>query len=592
MPVASKSWLFVALILVLMAGWSGVAAQEAPAEIVRIITPAQVPSIMVGETATLTLGLEIVHPWHINADKPNDEFLIPTRLKLPQVPGLTFGKVTYPQPGKLEASFSEEPLLVFEGNITVSFPVTATRAAAPGLNTAEATFTYQACDHKSCLPPKTISVRLAIEVPDGEGVAAAEVEPGPVEDVAPPASPAGGPDRLEVGGLIERYGYFWAFLAIFLGGLALNLTPCVYPVIPITLSFFSSQARQRKGGTFVLALMYVLGIALMYSTLGTVAALTGQIWGSALQSPWVLGFVALVMVALAFSMFGFYEITVPSALSARIGSRRGYVGALFMGLVVGVVAAPCVGPVIIGLLTFVSATGDPFLGFSMFFTLSLGLGLPYLLLGTFSGWATKLPTAGQWMETIKHIFGMILLGLAFYFLSPVIPGRIYQIVLPAYVAACGSYLLLGRRAVAGAGRGMKVTVRVLGVLTIALAVWLMLPQQTPGWTPYTEAAFEAALTSGRPIMIDVTAAWCVACRELDHNTFSDPRVIRASARFHRFKKDLTRNTPENVKFQEDFAIKGLPTVLFFDADGREQENLRVTEFIGPDRFMQVLSRVP
>ena len=210
---------------------------------------------------------------------------------------------------------------------------------------------------------------------------------------------------------------------LFVGGLALNLTPCVYPVIPLTLSFFAGQAQGQNRRVFRLALVYVLGMATTYSALGVAAALSGRLFGSALQSPWVLGFVAVVLVALALSMFGLYDLRMPSALMQKAGARSGAAGAYAMGLLVGVVAAPCVGPFVLGLLAFVAARQQAGLGFLFFFVLSLGLGLPYLFLGAFSGSLARLPRAGMWMESVKKVFGWVLLAMAAYFLRPALPGR-------------------------------------------------------------------------------------------------------------------------------------------------------------------------
>jgi len=181
---------------------------------------------------------------------------------------------------------------------------------------------------------------------------------------------------------------------VFIAGLALNLTPCVYPIIPITVGFFAQQAKERKGGTFGLAVAYVLGMAVTYSALGVTAALTGRLFGTALQNPIVVGVIVAVMLALAASMFGLWELRVPAWAMRASGGRGGVFGALLMGLVVGFVAAPCIGPFVLGLLTYVGQQGSPLLGFVLFFTLAMGLGLPYLLLGTFTGAINKLPASG------------------------------------------------------------------------------------------------------------------------------------------------------------------------------------------------------
>ncbi len=227
---------------------------------------------------------------------------------------------------------------------------------------------------------------------------------------------------------------------VFVSGLALNLTPCVYPLIPITLGFFSRQAGGSKGGTFGLALAYVLGMSATYSALGVFAALSGSLFGVWLQKPAVLVAIAAIVLALALSMFGLFEIQAPHFITDRTGSKSGAVGALTMGFFVGFVAAPCIGPFVLSLLTYVAARGSAPLGLGLFFTLAMGLGLPYLVLGTASGSLKALPRSGEWMTAVRRVFGFALVALAVYFLRPLLPARVYEIglALPLLSEECGS----------------------------------------------------------------------------------------------------------------------------------------------------------
>ncbi|MBI1992736.1 MAG: cytochrome C biogenesis protein, partial [Candidatus Omnitrophica bacterium] len=211
------------------------------------------------------------------------------------------------------------------------------------------------------------------------------------------------------------------FALAYLGGLALNLTPCVYPLIPVTVSFFANQSRHRLGYTALLASCYVLGLAVTYSLLGLAASLTGGLFGALLQRPGVLISVALIMVALGLSMCGLFELRVPSSISSRFGSgRMGLVGALIMGLTVGIVAAPCIGPFVVGMLLYVSQLGSPVIGFWLFFTLALGLGTPYLVLGLFASRLDRLPKAGAWLVWVKQVLGCVLFGVALYLIFPLL----------------------------------------------------------------------------------------------------------------------------------------------------------------------------
>ena len=217
----------------------------------------------------------------------------------------------------------------------------------------------------------------------------------------------------------------WTLLGVFAGGMALNLTPCVYPLIPITVSYFGGQAAKDqlgRGRLLIHGVCYMLGLAVTNSTLGVVAALTGGLMGALLQNPVVLVGIAVILVGFAASLFGLWELRLPSGLTqAAAKSYTGYFGTLFMGLSLGIVAAPCIGPFVLGLLTWVAGMGSPVIGFLVFFVLSLGLGLPLSLLAIFAGQINKLPRAGGWMLWVRKVMGWVLVGMAVHFVRPVMP---------------------------------------------------------------------------------------------------------------------------------------------------------------------------
>ena len=223
-------------------------------------------------------------------------------------------------------------------------------------------------------------------------------------------------------GRLAGWAMVWTMLGIFMGGMALNLTPCVYPIIPITVSYFGGKSGQGRGRLLVHGLLYLAGLAVTNSALGVLAALTGGLMGALLQNPLVLVAVAAILVFFATSLFGFWELRLPGSLTqAASKSYAGYFGSLFMGLTLGVVAAPCIGPFVLGLLTWVASMGSPWLGFLVFFTLSLGLGLPLFILALFSGSLERLPRSGEWMLWVRKLMGWVLLAMAAYFIRPLLP---------------------------------------------------------------------------------------------------------------------------------------------------------------------------
>lgn len=392
----------------------------------------------------------------------------------------------------------------------------------------------------------------------------------------------------------------WTLLGIFAGGLALNLTPCVYPMIPITVSFFGGRSEQGGPGQVRLVLhglCYLLGLALTNATLGVVAALTGGMMGAALQSPLVLALVAGALVIFATSLFGLWELRLPGALNQLAGrSYGGYFGSLFMGMTLGVVAAPCIGPFVLGLLTWVAGMGNPWSGFLVFFTLSLGLGLPLFVLALFSGQLQRLPRAGEWMNWVRRLMGWVLVGMAVYFIRPLLPGAV-KILLPVAVAlAAGLHLGWLDKSRAGF-RAFPWLKTVVGILCLVLAAgWLTAwAVRGPGvaWQAYSENLLETAAAQGKAVIIDFYADWCAPCRELEKVTFHHPDVVRqAAAAFVMIKVDVTRGgDPLHERLLREYDIKGVPTIVFIDGRGRERMDLRLQDYLSPDLFLNRMAAV-
>lgn len=320
------------------------------------------------------------------------------------------------------------------------------------------------------------------------------------------------------------------FLGFFLTGLAVNLTPCVYPLLTVTAALFKPKPGQSLVHSFSKALLYVLGMAVMYSSLGYAAASTGKLFGAALQSSWVLGAVAVMMFALGLSMLGFFQIAVPSGILTKMNSWRklDHIGLFISGMFVGVFAAPCIGPPVLFLLTAVANNGNPQFGFISFFIFSLGMGLPYLLLGTFSSLIPKLPKAGMWLIWVEKLFGIILIGFGIFYLA------------------------------------------------LAFHWQPVRSSQQNIWPAYTEEKAAEAVRNKKPVVIDFFAEWCFGCHEMDAEVFSNQKVQAKLAQVTTLRVDATNmDDPLITKLIDQYGIIGLPTVLFIDGEGREVKEARM-----------------
>ncbi|MCX8009684.1 MAG: thioredoxin fold domain-containing protein [Ignavibacteria bacterium] len=541
-----------------------------------------------GSELKFLLQVNINSGWHINSNKPNEDFLIPTELTVISSNGLKLKNVVYPKPKEIKLGFSDLPVSVFEGREKIYGTIEIPKNLLPGKYKFDLTLSYQACNDQSCLPPKEVSQTFEIEVVNLT-IAIKEINTEYFQEIKNLNQAGENKQETKASGIFDNGNIILTFILIFIGGLALNLTPCVYPLIPITIGFFGGQSESKLSKLLLLSSLYVIGMAITYSTIGVITALTGSLFGSALQNPIVLIFIALVLVGLSLSMFGLYEIQLPASLVNKFGSARsGIFGSLFMGLTMGIVAAPCIGPFVIGLLTYVGAKGDIFLGFSMFFVLALGLGTPYLFLGIFSGKIKSLPRSGEWMVGVRKIFGFVLIGMAIYFILPLIPKNLSSVILPAFMILSALFLLFFDK-VGEKVKGYRIFKIIFLTLVIILGGWMLIPSKTNSidWEYPNTTIFQL---QGKPTLMDFYADWCIPCKELDAETFSDAKVIAESKRFQNLKLDLTdANNPNTIELTEKYKILGVPTLILFDSSGNEVE--RITGFIAADKFLEVLRKV-
>lgn len=418
-----------------------------------------------------------------------------------------------------------------------------------------------------------------------------------------------------------RGGQFWSLVGVFFAaGLLLAFTPCVLPMLPILASIIVGHRGHgsSRGRGLALAAAYSLGMALVYTALGVAAGLAGEGLAATLQNPWVLGGFAAVLGVLALSMFGVYELQPPAAWRDRLAStsnrlQGGQLGGVFaMGGVSALIVSPCVAAPLAGALLYISQTRDVVLGGSALFALAAGMSVPLLAVGASAG--ALLPRVGAWMETVKRLFGVMLLAVAWWMLAPLLPASLGLAGWGALLLAAASLLGAFDRPAAGVGAGRRLgqaaglTMAVLGAVQIvgasAGAVDPLRPLQPfagggvaaahAGGVTFRRVAdvdeLDAALrTAGRPVMLDFYADWCVSCKEMERFTFTDPSVQARLGQALLLQADVTRNTDADKALLKRFQLFGPPGIVFFDAQGREIESVRVIGFQNAERFGRSLS---
>jgi len=538
-----------------------------------------------GGTHPILFEITIAQGWKIHGTRESDEGLIPTRLTLEPLPGINFTGPEFPKPQRIKFDYTTEEIEVYADTMLVKTWLGIDASHPAGEVRLKGQLSYQACTDAVCLPPENLAFDFPIAVV-GAGAATTPLNTELFETAKTDrkSGSALGPKGFGVG--------FWlTLLGIFLGGLALNLTPCIYPLIPITVSYFGGKSNRIQGRNVLHAALYLAGLALTNSLLGLAAALSGGMLGAVLQNPVVLILLAAIMLALALSFFGVWELRAPGFLT-NIASKnyKGYFGTFFMGLTLGIVAAPCLGPFILGLVTYVGQTGDPLLGFLYFLVLSIGMGLPLSILAIFSSALDRLPRSGEWMIWVKKAMGWILVGVAVYIVKPIVPPSLLKNGLLFLVMIMAGIHLgwLGRTG--SQPKRFKSIKKYFGIVVVLAGIVLLVsaiqPKQRFGWQPYSPEAMTAAKITGKPVLLDFYADWCLPCKELEHQTFSDSRVIALGQQFTRLRVDLTRRQPYQDKLLRQYQVRGVPTVIFINPDGIELTDLRVEAFIKADDFIK------
>ncbi len=508
---------------------------------------------------------------------------------------------------------------IYQGEVELSVPLLRAREEATQVILVAR---YQGCaDRGICYPP--VTDRLPLELPPAVTTVALTEPTGAEADRREASAASASPERVseqdQIAARLADTGIFGAMAIFFVLGLLLSFTPCVFPMIPILSGIIAGQGDSlttRKA--FFLSLAYVLAMALTYAIVGVIAGLFGANLQATFQNAWVLGAFAAIFVALSLSMFGFYDLQLPSSVQTKLtqisNKQQGgtLTGAAIMGALSALIVGPCVAPPLMGALIFIGKTGDAVLGFFALLGLGLGMGAPLLAIGTSAG--KLLPRAGAWMDAVKAVFGVLLLAVAVLLVERVIPAAVAMVLWGLLLISSGVYLgALTQHGPQASGwsklwKSLGVALLLYGVLMLigAAAGGRDTIQPLRGLAPATggqgavaaharferiktladlEQAVAAAQAQDTPVMLDFYADWCVTCKEMERYTFPDPAVQQALERYVVLQADVTANDAEDkALMQERFGIPGPPAMLFFDRNGQEQRGWRLVGFVPAEHF--------
>lgn len=540
---------------------------------------------------TITAQFGVAKDYYLYRDK--------VHLTVKQPAGATLGKLSFPKwEEKDDPNFGR--MAIYRQDFTASAPLKGVKASDKIIIEAS----WQGCNEVSgiCYPPLEQTFTLA-GTTDGAATS--------------PATSSATSEGDQIAGLFKSSS-FWVVVVSFFGfGLLLALTPCVFPMIPILSGIIVGHGEKvTKLHGFLLSVAYVLGMAITYAAAGVAAGLSGTLISNALQTPWALGTGAAIFVLLSLSMFGFYELQLPSALQSRMteASNRlhgGHFASVFgMGAISALIVGPCVAAPLAGALIYIGQTGDVVLGGISLFAMALGMGMPLLLIGLSAG--ALLPRAGGWMDAVKRFFGVLLLAVAIWLIQPLLPAWGSMLLWAALLVPYGVHLGALDHTAAGWPRlwkafgvliltaGMALIVGVLGGSRDILQPLAVFAGGGPGATTNTHLHFnrvknsaelDAAITrsAGKQVMLDFYADWCVSCKEMENITFADPRVQTALQDVVLLQADVTANSADDKALLKRFGLFGPPGILFFDRNGKEIA-FKVIGYEKPETFLESLKK--
>ncbi|MFQ1607028.1 protein-disulfide reductase DsbD [Aeromonas veronii] len=507
---------------------------------------------------------------------------------------LTFSEPTLPEGTEHEDDFFGKTRVYYQ-QVSIAVPL---KEVGDG---ATLRVRYQGCTDGLCYPPTDKLIDVA---PLVTATTASTAE------TAQSVAPVSQQDQLAAA--LGHQGFWLSIVAFFALGLGLAFTPCVFPMYPILTGIIAGAGhRLSTGRAFLLSFVYVQGMAVTYTLLGLVVASAGLKFQAALQHPYVLIGLSVMFVLLALSMFGLYTLQLPSSLQTQLSglSNRqqggSVVGVAVMGMISGLVCSPCTTAPLSGALIYVAQSGDLWLGGAALYALSLGMGLPLLLLGTSGG--KLLPKAGAWMDVIKQLFGFALLAVPILLLSRLWSDQIATLAWLGWGLLLCGYLYHHNQhqphSVAKSVRGFVLLLAMISAVVVGkdllqpappAAITADASQTTPQFIrikTLDDLKVQLAAARGKPVLLDLYADWCVACKEFEHKTFSDPAVRERFGQMVLLQADVTANDDADIELLNSLNVLGLPTLIFFDREGKELTGQRVTGFMGPIPFAKHLEMV-
>lgn len=498
---------------------------------------------------------------------------------------------------------------VFNNSLNINIPISKKTAKQVTMLVC-----YQGCsDSNFCYPP--VTKQFTVNLTDiGETVKGHDASPVTPTTIAPIS------EQDKITQLLSTSSFGWILLSFFGFGILLTFTPCVLPMIPILSGIIVGHNKKvSHSKAFLLSLIYVLSMAVTYALAGIAAGFAGQSIQTAFQNPWVIITFSFIFVLLAFSLFGFYELRLPSSLLEKLGKishhqkSGSYIGVAIMGCLATLIVSPCVTAPLIGALAYIGNTGDAVLGGSALFVMALGMGIPLLIIGT--SHATLLPRAGAWMNTVKSFFGVLMLGVAIWMLSRIIPPHIVLLLWAGLLLVCSIYMGLMHRALTGWQKFWKGIAFVFAIYGIFLMIGFATGNSDPlkplasfsteklnGQSNITvfqpvksvsdfDIKLQQGMHNNQITMLDFYADWCIACKEMEHKTFNNAQVAMQLQSFNTLQANITNNDILDKALMKKYDIIAPPAILFFDNNGNEIKSARIIGEMDAKTFLQHLSQV-